>query len=195
MIRLLAIRHAPVAVEGIVYGQTDVPTTLDGAEAASRIEPVVAEFAPGMIWSSDAVRCREPAALLAERLGVPHRIDERVREMFYGDWEGRAWDAVPRAEADEWMADWQTRSPPGGETVAAFTGRVAAWWRDLDSGAHFLMAHAGVVHCLDVVADGLAWGRAIERRLDFLAAKRFTRQCPRSSPPDPARPTQPTGSS
>ena len=174
MIRLLAIRHAPVAVEGIVYGQTDVPTTLDGAEAAARIEPVVAEFAPAIIWSSDAARCREPAALLAERLGVPHRIDERVREMSYGDWEGWAWDAVPRTELDEWMAAWQTRSPPGGETVARFTERVAAWWRDLYAGPHFLMAHAGVVHCLDVVADGLPWGRAIERRLDFLAAKQFT---------------------
>ncbi|MCZ0936320.1 MAG: histidine phosphatase family protein [Gemmatimonadetes bacterium] len=174
MIRLLAIRHAPVAVEGIVYGQTDVPTTLDSAEAAARIEPVVAEFAPAIIWSSDAARCREPAALLAERLAVPHRIDERVREMSYGDWEGWAWDAVPRTELDAWMAAWQTRCPPGGETVARFTERVAAWWRDLYAGPHFLMAHAGVVHCLDVVADGLPWGQAIERRLDFLAAKQFT---------------------
>ena len=37
------------------------------------------------------------------------------------------------------------------------------------------MAHAGVVHCLEVVADGLPWERAIERRIDFLAAQRFTR--------------------
>ena len=175
VIRLLAIRHAPVAVEGIFYGQTDVPTTLDGAEAAARIEPVVAEFAPGTIWSSDAVRCREPAAWFSERLGVPHRIDERVREMSYGDWEGRAWDAVPRTEVEEWMAAWQTRSPPGGETVTGFAERVAAWWRDLDPGSHFLMAHAGVVHCLEVVADRLPWERAIERRIDFLAAQRFTR--------------------
>ena len=175
MIRLLAIRHAPVAVERIFYGQTDVPTTLDGAAAAARIEAVVAEFAPGAIWSSDAVRCREPAALLSERLGAPHLVDERVREMSYGDWEGRSWGAVPRAEIDEWMAAWQTRSPPGGETIAAFTGRVAAWWRDLGPGAHFLMAHAGVVCCLDVVAGGLAWEQAIEQRLDFLTAKRFAR--------------------
>ena len=55
------------------------------------------------------------------------------------------------------MADWQTRSPPGGESFAAFSERVAAWWRDLDPGNHFLMAHAGVVHCLDVVVAGLVW--------------------------------------
>lgn len=172
---LLAIRHAPVAVKETFYGRTDVPTTLDAAQAAARIEPTVTRFAPRTIWSSDAVRCHEPAALLSERLGVPHRFDARLREMSYGEWEGCAWGDVPRVELDEWMAAWLTRSPPGGETVTEFTERVAAWWRDLDPGPHFLMAHAGVVHCLDVVVDGLAWEETIERRLDFLAAKRFTR--------------------
>ena len=74
-----------MAVEGIFYGQTDVPTRLDAAEAASQIEHGVAQFAPD----------------------------------------------------------------------------------------HFLMAHAGVVHCLDIVAGGLAWEESIERRLDFLESKRF----------------------
>ena len=180
MIQLLAIRHAPVTVERVFYGQTDVPTTLTGAEVAAQIESVVAEFAPAAIWSSDAVRCRVPASLLSERLGVPHRIDKQVREMSYGDWEGRAWDAVPRAEIDEWMADWQTRSPPGGESVAEFTARVAVWWQDLEPGAHFLMAHAGVVHCLDVVAGGLVWEQTVEQRLDFLQAKRFARAASRT---------------
>ena len=35
------------------------------------------------------------------------------------------------------------------------------------------MAHAGVVHCLDVVAAGLKWEESIEQRLDFLESKRF----------------------
>ncbi len=174
-IRLLAIRHAPVAVEGVFYGQTDVPTRLNAAEAADRIEAAVAEFAPHTIWSSDAVRCRGPGGLLSARLGVPHRLDDRLREMSYGAWEGRAWSDVPRAEVDEWMAAWRTSSPPGGETVAAFQERVAAWWGDLEPGAHFLMAHAGVVHCLDVVAGALAWEETVEQRLDFLASKRFER--------------------
>ena len=190
MIRLLAIRHAPVAVEGLCYGRTDVPTILDGAEAAARIEPIVAEFAPRIIWSSDALRCREPAALLSERLGVAHRIDERLRELSFGDWEGQAWDALPRAELDEWMADWLTRAPPGGETVPRFTQRVAAWWRSLEPGRHCLVAHAGVVHCLDVVAGGLAWEETIEKRLDFLRAKRFVRNHPAASGPS-ATGTQP----
>ena len=37
------------------------------------------------------------------------------------------------------------------------------------------MAHAGVVHCLDVIAGGLCWEETVEQRLDFLQAKRFSR--------------------
>ncbi len=173
--RLLAIRHAPVAVEGICYGQSDVPTTLTAAEAAARIEAIVARHAPHTIWSSDALRCHGPAALLAERLGLPHRVDARLREISYGRWEGLGWDEVPRRELDQWMAEWKQRSPPGGETVAAVAARVAGWWDDLAPGPHFLMAHAGVVHCLDVVAGGLAWEATIQCRLGFLEGKRFTR--------------------
>lgn len=172
---LLAIRHAPVAVEGICYGSTNVPTKLDAAEVVARIEGAVARFAPHTIWSSNALRCREPAAMLSERLGIPHRVDPGVYELSYGEWEGLAWDALPKAELDEWMAAWRTKSPPGGETITDFGVRVAAWWQSLDPGRHFLMAHAGVVHCLDVAADGLSWEETGKQRLDFLQPKRFTR--------------------
>ena len=60
--------------------------------------------------------------------------------------------------------------------MAGFQQRVAKWWADLPPGAHFLMARAGVVHCLDVVAGGLAWEETVEQRLGFLESKRFERE-------------------
>ena len=54
----------------------------------------------------------------------------------------------------------------GGETVTDLATRVGDWWRTLDTGAHFLMAHAGVVHCLDVVAAGLSWEETVDIRLE-----------------------------
>ncbi len=174
MIELLAIRHAPVDAEGICYGQHDVPTHLDAHEVAGRIGEEVEAYGPVTIWSSDALRCRVPAELLAARIGTDHRVDERVRELSYGRWEGRPWDAIPQAEVDEWMVDWLTRAPPGGETVTDLAERVAGWWRSLEPGSHFLMAHAGVMHCLDVVAGGLEWEETMHRRVDYLQARRFS---------------------
>lgn len=174
MISLLTIRHAPVDADGICYGQADVPTLLRPSEVLERIGGAVEEHAPVTIWSSDAVRCHEPARLLADALGIPHRFDPRIRELSYGRWEGRPWREIPQTEVDEWNVDWLTRAPPEGETVSQLAERVEAWWRSLEEGAHFLMAHAGVVHCLDVVAAGLAWEETAEIRLDFLEARLFT---------------------
>ena len=172
-IELLTIRHAPVDAEGICYGQFDVPTLIEPEGVVARISDSVASFKPITIWSSDASRCLAPARLLADSLGVTHRVDTRVRELSYGEWEGREWNALPQSQVDEWMVDWLTRSPPGGETVSDLAGRVSSWWADLAHGAHFLMAHAGVVHCLDVVAGGMSWEETMEVRLDYLSAKRF----------------------
>jgi alpha-ribazole phosphatase len=175
LIELLTIRHAPVDADGICYGQHDVPTLLSAREVFDRIVADVDTFGPLTIWSSDAARCREPAAMLASGLGVGHVVDERIRELSYGAWEGKAWDDVPQAVLDEWMTDWFTKSPPGGETVMGLAERVRSWWTTLEPGAHFLMAHAGVVHCLDVVAGGMAWEETMRFRLDYLESRRFRR--------------------
>ncbi len=175
LVEVLAIRHAPVAVEGVCYGRTDVPTVLTAGEAAAAVESAVAAFAPGVIWSSDAERCRAPAALLSKRLGAPHRLDARLRELSCGEWEGLRWDEVPPAALEGWMEDWRRRSPPGGESGFEFAARVAGWWGGLEPGRHFLMAHAGVVQCLDVVAEGRSWEDALRRRTGFLQARRFRR--------------------
>lgn len=133
-----------------------------------------AEWArPDRIWSSDARRCDGPASELANRLGVVHVPDRRLREMSYGEWEGKAWDDLDQRELDEWMKDWQHRSPPGGETLLDLEARVRAWWVELDPGRHLLLAHAGIMHTLAVVADGRSWGDTMESRIPYLGVRRF----------------------
>jgi len=175
-VSLLTVRHAPVDAQGVCYGQRDVPTLVSAEEVAARLLPDVVRFGPATVWSSDALRCFEPAGLLAHRLEVEHRVDLRIRELTYGAWEGRLWSEIPPAELDEWNVDWLTRSPPGGETVLELASRVRNWWEALPAGSHFLLAHAGVVHCLDVLADGLAWEETLHLRLDYLEARHFRRE-------------------
>ena len=44
------------------------------------------------------------------------KIDDRLAEMNFGDWEGRPWDSIPRLEIDAWAADVAGYAPPGGES-------------------------------------------------------------------------------
>lgn len=173
MIDLLTIRHAPVDVEGLCYGQTNVPTLLTADEVVARIETRVHEHAPLHLWSSDALRCAEPAALLSARLGVRHTVDARLRELSYGDWEGMAWAELPRLEVEAWKASILTASPPGGETFVRLAARVGEWWATLQPGAHVLLAHAGVMHALDVVAAGMSWDETVSERFGYLSERRF----------------------
>lgn len=173
---ILAVRHGPIDAEGICYGQLDLISTLSDAEVAQHAKEALLSAGwgrPAHIWSSDLRRCTGPAGVLAQRLGVVHAPDERLREMNYGAWEGKAWDDIDQRSLDEWMEDWQNRSPPGGETLLDLETRVREWWVELPPGRHLLLAHAGIMHTLAVVADLRTWGETMESRIPYLGVRRF----------------------
>ncbi len=178
---LLAIRHAPTDADGLCVGRHEVATQLTHDDAAERMRRAF-DLLPGVevatidrVWSSPLSRCREPAARLARALGVSHAIDPRLLELDYGIWEGRAWDTIARedgARMHAWMDAWQSAAPPGGESVATLEARVRAWWEELD-GTPSLVAHAGVVRALRVVARGLAWADAMRAPVPHLQVESF----------------------
>ena len=93
------VRHPkPAIAPGICYGQLDISAENVAAVATCLRD----ELPPGLpVWSSPLQRCRELASLLHP---MP-KIDDRLAEMNFGDWEGRPWDSIPRAEIDAWAAD------------------------------------------------------------------------------------------
>src|SRR5262249_17244045 len=76
------IRHMPTVwnKEGRLQGQRDTPLDPD-AMPSWRLPPELAGF---RFLSSPLGRARETAA----RLGVSPRIDQRLIEMSWGEWEG-----------------------------------------------------------------------------------------------------------
>jgi alpha-ribazole phosphatase len=137
--RLFLIRHPPPAVApGTCYGRTDLPLAGDPAVQAEALRPLLPPGAP--LYSSPLARCR----LLAEALHAAPILDERLREIDFGDWEMQPWDSLDRALLDAWAADPLHFVPPGGEAVAALRQRVAGFLAGLPAEA-VLVAHAGVI--------------------------------------------------
>lgn len=137
--RLYLVRHPPPAVApGTCYGATDLPLADDPAFHAAALQPLLPAGAP--IYSSPLTRCRR----LAELLHPAPVFDARIREIDFGDWEMRPWDALDRALLDAWAADPFRFVPPGGEAVAALRKRVAAFLTEIPDEA-VLVAHAGVI--------------------------------------------------
>jgi alpha-ribazole phosphatase len=117
----ILIRHTSVAAgRGVCYGQSDVPLAATFAGEAADVRARL-PWRPTEVWSSPSAR----ALRLAETLGAPvSRIDARLFELNFGDWENRAWESFHDAQSEAWARDpWNVR-PPGGETAAELHHRV-----------------------------------------------------------------------
>ncbi|MBB5915673.1 putative phosphoglycerate mutase [Nocardia transvalensis] len=88
---------------------------------------------PSRITTSDLARCSETAEILAVTLGAPVTADSRLREISFGEAEGRP---------NEWLTQRQAPSPdhnrldhrgpiPGAETRREVADRVGACIREL----------------------------------------------------------------
>jgi alpha-ribazole phosphatase len=129
-VTVLLVRHTRVNVApGICYGQHDVALLqphdppFDVVRAAVRAVAVVGVAA---VVSSPLSRAAQLAAHIASDVGVFVQTNAAFLELDFGDWEGRAWSDIPRAESDPWSMDYHRLAPPRGETHAALTARVCS---------------------------------------------------------------------
>ena len=101
-------------------------------------------------------RARQTMELVRGVLKLPlsgYAIDDRLREIGYGEWEGSTLaemqakdpDLFARRQIEKW-----TVAPPGGETYVAVQARVADWYRGLTADT-VAAAHGGTLRALMVV--------------------------------------------
>ena len=150
--KLWLLRHARVLLpSGLCYGASDVPADEAlTAKAAQAIAPLLPAGLPVRV--SDLRRAQQlHQALRGQRpdLGVA-ATDPRIREMNFGNWEQTAWDAVPRAAFDAWMADFAQHRFGGAENVAGLMARVAEALDETreavgSDGEALWITHAGVI--------------------------------------------------
>lgn len=166
---LYLIRHPRPQIEaGLCYGQLDVPlapTHLSECAAVAARLPAVAA-----LWSSPLTRCRVLAQVIGERRGIAPRIDERLREMKFGEWEGRRWDEIDRNQSERWTQDYWNVAPPGGEKYSELYERVSATLMEViqcAAASVAIVTHAGPIratlgHCLQLKREHYP-----ELRLEF----------------------------
>jgi probable phosphoglycerate mutase len=108
-----------------------------------------------VIVSSPLRRCRAFAEALAERHGLPVRVDDRFREIGFGSWEGCGREQLQHERPEEYAAFYRDpvhARPPGAEDLDAFIRRVVAGYEELvqaNEGRHcLLVSHAGVMRAI-----------------------------------------------
>lgn len=144
----ILVRHTRLqGSEGLCYGHHELNVAETFPVEADAVAAALG-WTPEVIWTSPACRCVDLAKHLAR--GCPIRTDERLRELHFGEWEGRRWDELNGPAVEEWMRDpWRAR-PPGGETAGELLARVReARKRILDASAAplrtLVVTHGGVI--------------------------------------------------
>jgi broad specificity phosphatase PhoE len=163
------VRHGETAwnAEGRLQGAQDTSLNDLGRKQAAHAGSILADLFARDRRSEQALayvasplgRARSTMELVRGALKLPphdYAIDDRLREIAYGEWEGstlsqmqaRDPEVFARRQLDKW-----TVSPAGGETYAAVQIRVRDWYDQLlvDTVA---VAHGGTARAL-MVALGI----------------------------------------
>lgn len=168
--KLYLVRHGEAeGSEGRAVGHLDLPLSDLGTR---NVEALAASWqGPSSVrlFASDLRRAADSARILARRFGVEPVLDARLREVSFGEWEGRLWDEVyesDRRRYDAWSERWWDLAPPGGESFADLAARVLAWFRDLGDGADVIVvAHGGSIRALLVELLAIPRERAFDLQL------------------------------
>jgi broad specificity phosphatase PhoE len=140
--RLVLVRHGETGwhADNRFAGTSDVALTPRGREQAELLAAWASGAGLAALWCSPLARARDTAAAVARATGLELRVDPRLRELDFGQAEGRTVAEMERLWPDRvaaWRADPVANHLPGGEDPRAAARRGAACLRDL------VLAHPG----------------------------------------------------
>lgn len=170
------VRHGPTHEKAFV-GWRDVPADLSDAAALARLDAHLPQGA--VLVSSDLIRAVATAdAVAAGRERLAHDAD--LRELHFGDWDGKHWAEVAASHPDLSRAYWEEpgeHAPPGGESWNAAAARVAGAVDRLLS-AHgsrdvVVVAHFGAILTQVQRALGCSGAEVLAHPIDNLSVTRI----------------------
>lgn len=141
------IRHTEVGVEtGICYGWTDVPLAGNFEEKKNEVLanlPIEIDA----VFSSPLSRCVK----LASQIHKNPFLDDRLKELNFGVWEGKYWNNLPETGYREWLNNFFELKCPGGESYNDLIERVSDFFEDLIKTKNkkvAIVSHAGVIRVI-----------------------------------------------
>jgi broad specificity phosphatase PhoE len=154
-----------------VQGQTDVPLNELGQQQAVDAAELLVRRKPAAIVASDLVRAADTAAALAALTGLSVSYDARLRERYFGAWQGLTMTQVAAQRPDEY-ARWKAGADVIGgdvETLDDLGKRVADAFLDAASpgrtvvvATHGAAARQGIGHLLGWPTEQLRTLRALQ---------------------------------
>ena len=172
------VRHGSVvgAETRRFIGHLDVPLSPLGERQIAAVAEHLSATALDAVYSSDLVRTRRSAAIIAEPHGLVPIERSALREFAMGRWEGLTGEEIRALDADAhstWMADVAGYQFPDGENLAQLSARAWPAFEEIvaahPGGALAIVAHGGTNRVLLCRALGIAPERILALGQDYAA--------------------------
>jgi len=160
------IRHGETAwnAEGRFQGSQDIPLNELGRRQAADAGGILADLCAHDGRSESALtfvaspleRARSTMELVRDVLKLPvgdYAVDDRLREIGYGRWEGSTLAQMQASDPEIFAArlnDKWAISPPDGESYVSVQARINDWYNQLTTDT-VAVAHGGTARALMVV--------------------------------------------
>jgi alpha-ribazole phosphatase len=172
MLTLHLVRHGDTlqAAEGYFAGDIDPPLTERGRAQAEAVGGVAARLDLAAVYVSPKLRARETAEPILRACQLEPIVEDGLREIAYGAWEGRKESEIKASDPEmytAWSLDPALVSPPGGESAFAIAARALPCLvrarREHPNGNVMFVSHKATVRVIVCALLGVPLGRFRDR--------------------------------
>lgn len=165
--KLLLVRHGEtdwnknLRYQG--WKETDLNAT--GRKQAEKAGEILKGYKPEALFASDLTRTMETAHIIGKIVGLSPQKDYRLREINFGEWEGKTYPEVAELYPEEvkiWRESPLEAQMPGGETLKNVFERMWEALEDMSAGAKgnvVVVTHGGPIRLFlcHMGAEGAMW--------------------------------------
>lgn len=127
---LYLLRHGETACSraNLFCGDLDPELTPEGAQMAAAFADAYRKEPWDAVYASPMQRTVATGKPLCDAISLPMELRDGLREIAYGEWEGRTAEDVRQRFPDDyvrWLAEPSWNAPTGGETGAQVASRAS----------------------------------------------------------------------
>ncbi|MDE2184695.1 MAG: histidine phosphatase family protein [Alphaproteobacteria bacterium] len=175
--KVYVVRHGEAEgnQEGRYLGHIDSPLTEVGRQQALRQSEVLKGLGIARILSSDLMRARATASIIADAMGLPVLSTSALREANHGVIDGCLASDIRKSEYGRARKkDKYNYRPPGGESCADIEARVLSVLMPPPDQTSLLVTHLGPMRVMLHRLGGLSQGDAVGAKIGHEAILALT---------------------
>ena len=170
--KLLLVRHGETDWNKKLryQGWRDIPLNPTGLEQARLAAEALKAYAPVALFASSLTRTMQTAEIIGKAIGLSPQSDQRLKEIRFGEWEGRTYPEVLELFPQEvrmWRECPLQAQVPGGETLKQVLERMLEALKEICSAAEgnvVVVTHGGPIRLLlcHIGAEGAMWQYSVK---------------------------------